>query len=558
MIKTISLFLILLPLIASSQYDFNSLSSRSDIENGNNDSPSIQNNEKSQDEAFEGFESFSFAPNCWTLIDADGDGNDWFKYDIDGTAYEGVHSAASASWFNTALTPDNYLVSPQLLLGENEELSFFIASQDPYFYSEKFGVYLSSTGNEEADFTTELMVETLNTEVWSERTIDLSDYNGMSVYIAFRHFDVSDEFYIKLDNVTLPGTILNCEPVCIDVSNIIANEITSSSAIMAWDSVGSNFDFAYSVSATNPDTLNPIVLTNPTYILNDLIGSTSYDVFVRNNCSSDSLLSAWTMYSFTTENTIEGESFEGLLFPPLCWTAIDADMDGLGWTHTEAGAYAGVFCATSLSWISPDQNIEPDNYLISPLLEIGDNEELRYQVSAEDPYFYEEKYSVLVSTSGNDISDFNDELLVETLNSDEWVEKTIDLSAYSGMNIYIAFRHFDVTDQSFIKLDNVVLPGVILNCVTGINSIEKTEFTIYPNPNQGEFSIINKGMPGEYTVELIDLRGKSIFTNHYYLESGVPTSINVLNVNSGVYVLRLTKVDEDYQNNFRIIIKKDR
>ena len=76
-------------------------------------------------------------------------------------------SAASASWFNTALTPDNYLVSPQLSLSENEQLSYFVASQDPYFLEEKYGVYLSTTGNNEEDFTDFNAFRTEST--WSRR-----------------------------------------------------------------------------------------------------------------------------------------------------------------------------------------------------------------------------------------------------------------------------------------------------------------------------------------------------------------------------------------------------
>lgn len=556
MTKYLILVLILYSNGAFSQFDFNTYSSRSD-EDGVIEIKIEQDLNKSQDDVFEGFEGFLFAPNCWTLIDADGDGFNWFQYTVDGSAYEGVHSAASASWFIDSLTPDNYLVSPQLSLGEDEELRYFVASQDPYFYLEKYGVYISTTGNDEEDFSTELFVETLNSENWIERSIDLSAYNGMNVYIAFRHFDVSNEFYIKIDNVTLPGTIINCTPVCIEVSNILASEISSSNALITWDSVGSNFDFAFAISGLIPDTANPISLINPYYQLNDLNGATSYDVYLRNNCSSDSLVSEWTTESFTTENIIEGESFEGLLFPPLCWIAIDADMDGYGWTHTEAGAFAGVFCATSISWISPDENIEPDNYLISAQLQIGDNEQLRYQVAAGDEYFYEEKYSVLVSTTGNEASDFTDEVLIETLNTDEWIEKTIDFSAYAGMNIYIAFRHFDVTDQSFIKLDNVVLPGTIINCLTAINELSSTKFSLYPNPNKGNFYLTYEGEPGIYTLELIDLRGKSVYKNQLHFENGNPTKIDVTIINSGVYILRLTNSSSNYQNNFRLIINTD-
>lgn len=158
----------------------------------------------------EGFEG-TFLPTCWTSIDADGDGQNWFLYNAANSPFEGLNSAASASWTNATgpLTPDNYLVSPQLELGDSPVLTYQVGAQDPAWPAEQYGVYVSTTGNAAADFT-QVFVETLVDGAWHERTVDLSAYANQTVYISWRHFGVTDNFYMKLDAIVLPGTPLAC------------------------------------------------------------------------------------------------------------------------------------------------------------------------------------------------------------------------------------------------------------------------------------------------------------------------------------------------------------
>jgi len=500
------------------------------------------NNTKSLNEVFEGFEGFQFVPNCWTQIDADGDGNGWFHYDEEGSAYQGSYSAGSASWFNTALTPDNYLVSPQLTLGSNEELSFYVAAQDPYFAEEKYGVYISTTGNEEADFTNELLVETLFSEYWNQKSIDLSAYSGMDVYIAFRHFDVSNQFVLKIDNVVLPGVYTNCTPVCIDPSNVEANVLGSSSAEITWNPVGNNYDLCYGLAGFDPDTSALFSLDTNYYLIENLQGTSNYEVYVRNNCLDDSLISEWGTVAFITENATEGQGFEGLLFPPLCWSSVDADEDGHGWSHSEENPYAGSFDAVSHSWIPVEGALTPDNYLITPQLELGESEELRFQIAAEDPYFYSENYSVLLSTSGAEIEDFTVELWNETLGTENWTERVIDLSAYSGMNIYLAFRHYDVSNESQLKLDNVVLPGLEINCLTSVEEHNLESFSVYPNPSACNFYIKSDAQSGQFFLEVFDSTGKRIYSANQLLVSKQESLLDCGALKQGIYLLRISSV----------------
>ena len=106
------------------------------------------------------------------------------------------------------------------MIGNSSTLSFYVCAQDNLYAAEHYGVAISTTGNTSAaDFTT-IWEETLTAKsgaesgakgmrgtrdqgTWYFKTVDLSAYAGQEVYIAIRHFNVSDEYFLDLDDVTL-------------------------------------------------------------------------------------------------------------------------------------------------------------------------------------------------------------------------------------------------------------------------------------------------------------------------------------------------------------------
>ncbi len=106
----------------------------------------------------------------------------------DGTAYG-------------AVTPDNYLVSPQILLGGS--ITFYAAARLSNYPEEKFSVLVSESGNTSAsDFTHTELTVTLSDNSWNEYTVDLSAYSGMG-YVAIRHHDCYDQHLLYIDDVTI-------------------------------------------------------------------------------------------------------------------------------------------------------------------------------------------------------------------------------------------------------------------------------------------------------------------------------------------------------------------
>ena len=153
-------------------------------------------------------------PDGWTMFDNDSDENNWTYYDTPGKnmSHSGNGCMYSASYINNygALDPDNWLVSPQLTLGGT--MKVWLKGQDEDEYGEHFAIYLSLAGNSKADFldangnllstVVTLVSETETTNEYQEYTADLSAYSGEG-YIAIRHFNCYDQFYLVVDDFGL-------------------------------------------------------------------------------------------------------------------------------------------------------------------------------------------------------------------------------------------------------------------------------------------------------------------------------------------------------------------
>lgn len=154
-------------------------------------------------------------PATWTTIDQDGDGYNWYVDTYDTEIY-----AVSESWKSGgvgALTPENYLVSPQIDLSGltgTVKLRFTLQVGDDEYFAEKYKVAVSTTGNAVDDFTDIIWVETCTADdhyevppFWHERTLDLTQYVGQNIYFTFCHFDCTDMYRFFLDSIQVFNTV---------------------------------------------------------------------------------------------------------------------------------------------------------------------------------------------------------------------------------------------------------------------------------------------------------------------------------------------------------------
>lgn len=148
------------------------------------------------------------ALGCWRINDADGDGYNWL-YFSDGSSsfgHSGLAALGSASWDQTVgpLTPDNWLFTPGFALPANQPLylKWYEKGQDANDFAENYSVYISTTGNSIDDFTT-VVYNGTTVNNWLQKGVNLSAYAGQTIYVAFRHHNTTDMFYLLIDDVEI-------------------------------------------------------------------------------------------------------------------------------------------------------------------------------------------------------------------------------------------------------------------------------------------------------------------------------------------------------------------
>ena len=382
----------------------------------------------------EGFESClqDQLPTGWTALDADGDGHSWFAYDHSKDTpndYMGHPnsfdrmSAESASYDNGPLTPDNWLISPQVPL--KGKLSLWAKGVDADYPAEHFAIYLSTTGKDVADFTTVLIPETVTQSVFTEYTADLSAYAGQVGYIAIRHFNVTDEWSLGVDNITITD------------------------------------DWVEADGVTSP------------YTLDGLDGLSIYEVQVQ--AVTGEQQSSWSTQRFKTLPTnatiLYRQDFDDTNdINELGWTFVDNDGNGRNWTMSINGIfdkyeYSPSYTSTSvpnslysLSFTADGRSaINADNWAITPAIKIDESSILSFQLAYADPD-YPDKVGVYVGETAN-VNEMTEVLAPTSFSrtaKHQFNEETVDLSAFAGKTCYIAFRHQD-NEKYAVLIDDVTV-----------------------------------------------------------------------------------------------------
>ncbi len=167
----------------------------------------------------------------------------------------------------------------------------------------------------------------------------------------------------------------------------------------------------------------------------------------------------------------EADYGEGRL---LDWTTIDADGDSYNWNVSPIGEGYGHHGSNGVMMSYSYDNyagvLNPDNYLVSPLLSVTNNSHIvNFFACALDESYPDDHFGLAVSTTDNlNASSFT--MIQEwTMSAKQgnWYQYTVDLSAYVGQEVYIAIRHFNSADKFCLCVDDIVVGDGTLDPLTG-------------------------------------------------------------------------------------------
>ncbi|WP_417291477.1 choice-of-anchor J domain-containing protein [Corallibacter sp.] len=356
---------------------------------------------------------------CWTIIDANNDGNQWSF--IGG--YPTVRTDLSR------YENHDLYVSPQVNFeGTPKRLRFkHRATQGESTYTVK----LSTTGVGVDNFTTIVVPETtINNTAFQEVMVDLPEVTG-NVNIAWIVEPNNTETALR---VSIDDVVIEDKPTCPDPINPFVLNVTETSAWLFW-TVGEE-ETQWEVAIQDLDSGEPtgsgtLVSSNFPYMATDLEPGTQYEFYVRAYCAADDQ-SQWVgPVAFTTLCT----SYDTPFFESFndddddtqkfCW-----DTSNGGWTISETKAEIGG---------------GTNAYLISPAINIDGVKELKFKYRAEILFVLgnlippRHGFEVLMSTTNNNPSSFTTEVVpFEVITNSGYIEKSAIIEGNG--TIYIAFR----------------------------------------------------------------------------------------------------------------------
>lgn len=184
-------------------------------------------------------------------------------------------------------------------------------------------------------------------------------------------------------------------------------------------------------------------------------------------------------------------------------------------------------CAGSTSWFTA---VAPaDRWMITNSVTLTTSNILQWDAKSQDGA-YLESYTVKLSTTGFAKADFTNTLFTTDGEEGTWKNRTASLSAFNGQTVYIAFVQ-QSTDMFVLKVDNIKILG---DATVGVNSIDQSNFRVYPNPAKNELNINTTS--SMKNVKIINSLGQTVLNNSV---SGTNYKVNTSSFKDGIYFVQI-------------------
>jgi hypothetical protein len=422
----------------------------------------------------ESFEGTLFPPGGWSTIQKFGN-NNWERYTSSSlAAHTGSYMASSDYFSGNAL---NYLITPPLnVTGINHTLSFWakVSTHNGNDINTRLSIRVAPNGSSFNNFEAEEdnLLSLSDAEIgtyeltatWKQWSVDLSQYIGKTIQIAFRHFNF-DGWRICIDDVTGPEiNTLSCpSPTNITFSNVNTNSFDIN--FTPTDSTETSWKLYYRPDGSsnwNTDTINTLP-----YTINNLHPSTVYNCCVASACNNSGYTKASNIAKIMTAcgeieripYAVRFDSYTaGNAMPTCMYRLSNGSSQPMTYTYPSflestvsitypysliMGSYGGSYALFALPRMAANININTLK-LSCVLYEWND--------------IVTNKFTVGVMTDPTDASTYTP---IDTFNTpfEEWSEFSTNFSNYSDTGKYIAFRVLNAGYAGFL-LDNIILNNI--------------------------------------------------------------------------------------------------
>ncbi len=282
---------------------------------------------------YEGFEGAVFPPSGWTAIHVTGT-EQWKRH----TTNSPIGTASASVNYSTAEGSDTWLITPQMIVGTSQTLSFKVKSPDVYDNT-TLHVKVSNTGNNVADFTVtkltltdEVELPATITESWVTHTINLSEYSGQNIYVAFQIIDHNGSM-VMIDEINGP----NFAPVsCPAPLSFTATDVTANGVNLTWHGgTATRWVVEYSLSEDFSSGVTVLNVADTTCQVTGLEPMKKYYIRVKADCLGGEFSSYSNLIIETPCGEVNpydwsdsfGNKAAGNLAMPVCWTK----MVGFSW-----------------------------------------------------------------------------------------------------------------------------------------------------------------------------------------------------------------------------------
>ena len=421
---------------------------------------------------FEDFEGQTFPPAGWTVYSLLDDSQNWDLHLWQNITPGGTQSAYHNSTSGDD-SVDNWLITPQLSIANDgfHYLSFWGYLANSWSY--KSNTVLISTGSPNPADEDYIVVwdnasDLGNAWVWARYFIDLEDYIGQDIYVAFRYEGDTWGHTWNIDDVTLvddsPSFSMNTTEVSqatgfngtgnqtVEISNSGIQDLTFEIEIEYADSDGWLLVDPLNGNVASQSFVE-ISLSFDAYDLD--FGTYEANLIITTNDTENPTANVLVTFEVIDVNVYPfTENFDSETFPPIGWTKYDIDGDGTEWALswyniTPNGQYSALH---NYAW-SPQ-----DGWLVTPQISVPDEGffYLSFWSLVGDVTWYD-KNSVLISAgSGNPADEDFVEVWTEENVSDSWTQQYINLEAFAGEDIFIAFR-YEGNAAHFWVIDDIAL-----------------------------------------------------------------------------------------------------